>query len=103
MNKGIKLYSNIKDTPIMTILRKNNIQITQVTIVMFSDSSWNDCIDSERSIGGYIALSQGGSVDYRSHLPVPMAMSSGEAEYISTAIACMRASHLRMLIYNLKF
>ena len=35
-------------------------------------------------------------------LPVPVAMSSGEAEYISAAVACMRASHLRMLIYDLK-
>ena len=30
-------------------------------------------------------------------------MSSGEAEYISAAVACMRASHLRMLIYDLKY
>ena len=29
-------------------------------------------------------------------------MSSGEAEYISAAVACMRASHLRMLIYDLR-
>ena len=43
---------------------------------------------------------QGGAVDYGSHLPIPVAMSSGEAEYISTAIACMRASHVRMLRYD---
>ena len=30
-------------------------------------------------------------------------MSSGEAEYISAAAACMRASPLRMLIYDLKY
>ena len=30
-------------------------------------------------------------------------MSSGEAEYISTAVACMRASYIRMLISDLKF
>ena len=29
-------------------------------------------------------------------------MSSGEAEYISAAVACMRASHLRMLRYDLR-
>ena len=58
---------------------------------MFSNSSWNDCIDTVRSTGGYIALSQGGAVDYGSHLPVPVAMSSGEAEYISAAVACMMA------------
>ena len=30
-----------------------------------------------------------GAVDYGSHLPVPVAISSGEAEYISAAIACI--------------
>ena len=29
--------------------------------------------------------------------------TSGEAEYISAAVACMRVSHLRMLVYDLKF
>ena len=90
-------------SPIMTVLRENNIQIAQDTIVMFSDSSWNDCIYPGRRTCGYIALSQRGAVDYGSHLPVPVAMSSGEAEYISAAVACMRASHLRMLVYDLKF
>ena len=46
---------------------------------------------------------QAGAVDYGSHLPVPVAMSIGEAEYISAAVACMRASHIRMLVYDLKF
>ena len=39
--------------------------------------------------GGYIILRQAGVVDYGSHLPVPVAMSSGEAEYISVAVTCM--------------
>ena len=47
-------------------------------------------------------MKQGGPVDYGSHLPVPVAMSSGEAEYIAAAVACMRASHLRMLNYDLR-
>ena len=29
-------------------------------------------------------------------------MSSGEAEYISAAVACMKASHLRMLVYDIR-
>ena len=41
-------------------------------------------------------------MDYGSHLPVSVAISSGEAEYISTAVTCMRTSHLRMLIYDLR-
>ena len=53
--------------------------------------------------GGHIAFVQGGAVDYGSHLSVPVAMPSGEAEYISADVACMRASHLRMMIYDLKY
>ena len=30
-------------------------------------------------------------------------MSNDEAEYISVIVVCMRAIHLRMLIYELKF
>ena len=46
---------------------------------------------------------QAGAVDYGSHLPVLVAISSGEAEYISAAVACMHASRIRMLVYDLKF
>ena len=45
---------------------------------------------------------QGGAVDYGSHLPVSVAMSSGEAEYIASAVACMRSRHLRMLGYDIE-
>ena len=46
---------------------------------------------------------QGGAVDYGSHLPVPVAMPSGEAEYIASVVAWMRSSHLRMLGYDIKY
>ena len=48
-------------------------------------------------------MAQGHAADYSSYLPVPVAMSSGEAKYISAVVACMKSSHLRMLIYDLRF
>ena len=79
------------------MLKENNITPNKDTIITFSDSYWNDCVDTGRSTGGNISIMQGGPVDHSSHLPVLVAMSSGEAEYISAAAAaCMRASHLRM-------
>ena len=84
------------------MMKMNNIIIKDNEIIMFTDSSWNDCIDTGRSTGGYIAMIQGGAVDYGSHLPVPVAMSSGEAEYIASAVVCMRSSHLRMLGYDIE-
>ena len=99
-NKGLGLYSKIESSPLYHLLKKNNNkQITDDTMATFTDSSWNDCIVTEKSTGGNISFT--GAEDYSSHLPVPM--SSGEAEYISAAVACMEASHLRMLVYNLRF
>ena len=43
---------------------------------------------------------QVGAVDYGSHLPVHLAMSSGQVEYISAAVVSIRASHMRMLLYD---
>ena len=79
------------------------MQISEDTVITFTDSSWNDCVDTGRSTGGNLSLTQGGAVDYNSHLPVPVAMSSGEAEYISAGFACIKASHLRVIIYVLRF
>ena len=85
------------------MLQENNIEIGEDTNVTFTDSSWNDCVDTGRSTGANVIMSQADPVDYGSHLPVPVAMSSGEAEYIAAAVACMRASHIWMLIYDLQY
>ena len=45
-------------------------------------------------------MTQGGATDYTSHLPVPMDISSGEAEFILATAVCTNASHLEMLIYD---
>ena len=92
----------MKESPIYKMLQENNITPNKDTIITFSDSSWNNCVETGRSTGGNISIMQGGPVNHSSHLPVLVAMSSGEAEYISAA-ACMRASHLRMSIYDLKY
>ena len=84
------------------MLSDNGIYISDNSVVTFTDSSWNDCVDTGRSTGGHMTLVQGGPIDYGSHLPIPGAMSSGEAEYIASAVAYMRASHLRMLGYDVE-
>ena len=56
------------------MMKDNNIIIKDNDIIMFTDSSWSDRIDTGRSTGGYIAMVQGGAVDYGSHLPAPVAM-----------------------------
>ena len=75
-NRSLKFYSNLKDSPIYKVLLENNITINEDTITTFSDSSWNDCVDTGRGTGGNIIIMQGGPVDHSSHLQIPVEMSS---------------------------
>ena len=47
----LKFFSNYKESAIFKTLLDNNIKIDEETIVTFTDSSWNDCIDTGRSTG----------------------------------------------------
>jgi hypothetical protein len=44
--------------------------------IIFSDSSWNDDIDSGCSSGCFIFIYMGGIVDHSLNLPDPVALSS---------------------------
>ena len=79
--KGLKYYSDYTNSQVYKLLTSNNIKTTEESIITFSDPSWNDCVDTDGSTIGYISFSQGGPTYYGSHLPVPVAMSSGEAKY----------------------
>ena len=67
----------------------------------FSDSSWQDCPDTERSTGAYIILYQGGPIDHGTHVPVPFAQSSAESEYNAACTAGMALANFRLLINEL--
>ena len=42
---GLKYYANLNDAPVTDILRKSNIK-TKNHLMGFSDSSWQDCLDT---------------------------------------------------------
>ena len=67
----------------------------------FSDTSWQDCPDTERSIGAYNILYQGGPIDHGIHVPGPVAQSNAENEYNAACTAGMALAHFRMLIQEL--
>jgi hypothetical protein len=69
----------------------------------FSDSSWNDYVDTGRSTGGYITIYMGGVVDHSSNLPEPMALSSAKVEYNEGCITFMATNHLRMILMELQY
>ena len=53
----------------------------------FSDSSWQDCPDTERSTGEYIIFYQGGPIDHVTHVPGPVSQYSAESEYNAACTA----------------
>jgi hypothetical protein len=50
---GIKFYSNLEEAPLIKMLRSQNIK-QHYPFFGFSDSSWNDDVDSGRSTGCFI-------------------------------------------------
>ena len=46
---GLKYYADLNDSPVTDLLRQANIK-TKNNLMSFSDSSWQDCPDTGRSI-----------------------------------------------------
>ena len=63
----MKYYSNYIDSSVYKFLTSNNKKITEESNITFTDSSWNNYIDTGRNTGGYISFSQGGPTDYGSY------------------------------------
>jgi hypothetical protein len=67
----------------------------------FSDSSWNDGIDTGRSTGCFMIIYMGGMVGHSSNMPEPVVLSSSEAEYNEACLAWMAIAHLRQFLGRL--
>ena len=82
----MKYYSHYIDSPVYKLLTSNNIKTTEESIITFTDSLWNNCKYTGRSIGGCISFCQIGLTNYGSHVSAHVAISSSEAKYISIAV-----------------
>ena len=58
---GLKYYSNLNNAIVTDLLRQANIK-TKNHLMVFSDSSWQDCPDTGQSTGAYIIFDQGGTI-----------------------------------------
>ena len=67
-----------------------------------TDSSFQDCPDTGRSTTAYKTFYRGSLVDQNSSVPVPVALSSAEAEYMGAANAATSLAHHRELTYDLE-
>ncbi len=100
-NLGVAFYSDEKRSHIYQSLMKNNI-VPRGPLFAFSDSSWNDDIDTGRSTGCYLIIYMGGVVDHSSNLPDPVALSSAEAEYNKACLCGRSVTHLKMLLNDME-
>ena len=57
----------MKDAPLSNLSRQVENQL-----MVFSDSSWQDCPDTVRSTGAYIIFYQGWPIDHVTHVPGPV-------------------------------
>ena len=73
---------------------------TKNQLLGLSDSSWQYFPDTGRITGACIIFYQGGPIDNGTHVPVPVAKSSGESEYNAACTSVMDLAHFWMLIHE---
>ena len=83
------------------LVKENSKANPDAPIIMFTDSSWQDCPDTGRSTGSYQIYQQGGIVEAASFVPNPVAMSSAEAEYNAVAHAMQRCANVCQVLMEL--
>ncbi len=67
----------------------------------FTDAHWAGDIETRKSTSGYIFTFAGGPISWSSKAQVTLALSSTEAEYVSTTQAAQEAIYLRTLLSEL--
>jgi hypothetical protein len=97
---GITYYADMSQAPVTKLLDSIGAP-TAFPIVMFTDSSWQDCPDTSRSTGCYLAFCQGGIVDRASFVPSPIAVSSAEAEYQIAAFGVSGCEHTQQVFQEM--
>ena len=95
----LKYYAYMKDAPLSDLLIPDNIN-NKNQLVVFSVSSWKDCLDTGIIIVAYIILYQGGTIYHVTHVPRLAAKSGAESEYNAVYTAGMDLARLKMLIHE---
>ena len=69
-----------------------------VTLRVFSDSDWANCLDTRHSVGGYVCSLGSGAISWAAHKQKIVAASSCEAEYIAAFETAKECIWLRTLL-----
>jgi len=98
---AICFYPSPQNNPIRTLCDANSVPYSELCV--FTDASWQDCPDTGRSTVGYAIFYNGALIEGNSMLPVPVAMSTSEAEYMGACSGAMAVAHIRMLLYDMLY
>jgi hypothetical protein len=99
---GLKFYSNMQSSPLYQYMNHNgHSNLAESTIIAFTDTSFQDCPDSCRSIGGYLIYIRGAVIDVTSTMPSIIAQSTCEDEYTTCSLATMAATYIRKVLNEL--
>ena len=79
-----------------------NLAIGNLTLSVWTDSSWGDDPDDSWSTSGYIVLMAGGPVAWKSTKQQSVALSSTEAEYMGQTMAATQVMWTRGLLKELQ-
>ena len=66
----------------------------------FYNPSWQDCLDTGISTGGYNIFHQDGPIDHGTHVPGPVSRSVAESEYNAACTTGMALAHFRVFIHE---
>ena len=89
----------MNDATVYDLLRQAKIK-PENKLMDFSDSIWQDCLDTGRRTGAYIIFYQGGTIDHSTNFPGPVDQLSAENEYNGECTSGMVLAHFRMLIHE---
>ncbi|KAG7355160.1 hypothetical protein IV203_004516 [Nitzschia inconspicua] len=93
---GIKFYIDMKLSPLyQMMIETGNAAHADAPLILFTDSSFQDCPDTTKSTGGYLIFMRGGVVDNSSHLAGVVCHSSCEAECCHATSGLMAAAFIR--------
>jgi hypothetical protein len=73
-----------------------------IELIGYADATWGDDVDDRRSTTGYVFFLNGDAVTWKTRKQPTPALSSAEAEYMSTSAATQEAIWLRSLLSDMK-